>query len=443
MMRETYRNPVFNLKAVVGETGVTADTLRAWERRYGLPQPARTKGGHRIYSQYDVDVIKWLVARQEEGLRISTAVKLYRNLEKEGREPLVAMPSRAGAEPTAVTGDTVAELRQAWVSAALSFDERSAEHAVTQAFALYPPELVCTEVLQAGIVEIGQGWYDGDVTVQQEHFASELAMRRLESLVRATAPPTRPDRILVACPPGEDHTFGLLILTFLLRRAGWDVLHLGANVPQDRMKATVEAVEPRLVIMTAEQLHTAANLLQMAWVLHRESVPLAFGGGIFNRLPLLQDLIPASFLGSSLEEATQAVEQMTTMAPYRPHLVETPSEAYEEALSHYRDRRLSLETEVWEILRGMGVDHGTLVETNAQFAQAITGALAFGNLALLDSHLNWLEGMDSTIRVSMETLSSYLEAYHQAAEAHLDERGAPILDWLSGRIEARAEEPGE
>jgi DNA-binding transcriptional MerR regulator len=59
MAKDAYRDPIYNLKAVVAETGITADALRAWERRYSLPQPGRTEAGHRIYSRRDIDVIKW------------------------------------------------------------------------------------------------------------------------------------------------------------------------------------------------------------------------------------------------------------------------------------------------------------------------------------------------------------------------------------------------
>ena len=52
----------YNLKAVVQETNLKPDTLRAWERRYGLPNPERTAGGHRLYSQRDIDTLKWLIA---------------------------------------------------------------------------------------------------------------------------------------------------------------------------------------------------------------------------------------------------------------------------------------------------------------------------------------------------------------------------------------------
>ena len=66
--------PTYNLKAVIKEIGLTADTLRAWERRYGLPMPQRTRGGHRLYSERDIHVIKWLRRQQSDGLAISRAI---------------------------------------------------------------------------------------------------------------------------------------------------------------------------------------------------------------------------------------------------------------------------------------------------------------------------------------------------------------------------------
>ena len=80
--------PTFNLKVVIRETGLKPDTLRAWERRYGLPDPQRTDGGHRLYSRRDIEMLKWLMARQDEGVSISRAVNLWQSLEGEGKDPL-------------------------------------------------------------------------------------------------------------------------------------------------------------------------------------------------------------------------------------------------------------------------------------------------------------------------------------------------------------------
>ena len=132
------------------------------------------------------------------------------------------------------------------MAAALAFDERSAEaEFLTQAFALYPPEVVCSEVLQKGVRDAGAGWCRGEVTVQQEHYATELAVRRVEALQVASPPPTRQQRVLVACAPHEDHAFSPLLFTFLLRRRGLDVEYLGANVPAQHLDATISAARPQ------------------------------------------------------------------------------------------------------------------------------------------------------------------------------------------------------
>jgi DNA-binding transcriptional MerR regulator len=260
--------PTFNLKAVVQETGLKPDTLRAWERRYGLPQPARSAGGHRLYSQHDIDILKWLIARQEEGLSISRAVDLWQQLVEEGKDPFWEMAAEeeglAGPAPLEV-GDTLAQLRASWVEACLEFDEPRAEYVLAQAFALYPPKTACLELLQKGLSQLGERWYQGEVTAQQEHFASALAMRHLEALIGINPPPTRSGRILIGCAPEEEHAFSPLLLALLLRRRGWDVVYLGANVPIDRLEGTIAHVEPDLVVLTAQMLAAASLRLRLLW----------------------------------------------------------------------------------------------------------------------------------------------------------------------------------
>ena len=83
------------------------------------------------------------------------------------------------------------QLRAQWIQACLSFDEKKVRDVLNQAFALYSPESVCFAILQRGLHEIGEGWFNGHVTVQQEHFASALALQRVQALLLASPPPTR------------------------------------------------------------------------------------------------------------------------------------------------------------------------------------------------------------------------------------------------------------
>jgi DNA-binding transcriptional MerR regulator/methylmalonyl-CoA mutase cobalamin-binding subunit len=426
-MPDTQEGPFFNLKAVLQQTGLKPDTLRAWERRYGLPKPKRSEGGHRLYSQRDIGIVKWLVARQQEGLSIKCAVQMWQQLESEGQDPLqtptpIAPPTAPAPAPRAASG-TITQLREEWVAACLAYDERKAEQALAQVFALYPPETVCLELLQKAIAQIGQGWYRGEVTVQQEHFCSALAVRRLEALVMAAPPPTRPGRVLVACPPQENHTIGLLLLTFLLRRRGWEVTCMGANVPTERLEATVAAINPARAIVAAQQLHTAATLLEMAQALQREGVPLAYGGLIFNLLPTLREHIPGHFLGERLESAPRAVEALMT-TPCPPPAVEAVPEAYQQAGEHYRQRQGLIEAQL-----GNAPNH--LLPTNRELARDIGAALTLGDVDYMDAEIEWLEGLMRNHRMPTEMLHGYLHAYYQAARMQLDERGEPILAWLA------------
>jgi methanogenic corrinoid protein MtbC1 len=431
-MKSMYQTPTFNLKAVARETGVNPDTLRAWERRYGLPNPERTQGGHRIYSQRDIDIVKWLVARQAESLRIKQAVALWRRLEAEGREPLYTVVPEA--QPEMPARSTVAELRQAWISACLDYDERHAEQVLAQAFALYPPETVSLELLRKGIAQIGQTWYAGHATVQQEHFATELATRRVEGLVAAAPPPTRPGRILAACPPEEAHAFGLLVLTFLLRRRGWDVVYLGADVPVEKLETTVKATKPDLAILAAQRLETAANLLTMAQFLREADVVPTFGGRIFNQLPALRTRIPGHFLSASLEQAPQAVEQMM-IAPRPLPPFELASEAHGKALAHYRERQLSIEADVWQASQAPNVVYEHISQLNQELARNIAAALTLGDISFVDAYVDWMDGLGSEAPAAAVWSAGYVKHYYQAAKAQMDERGALIVDWLAGRVE--------
>jgi DNA-binding transcriptional MerR regulator/methylmalonyl-CoA mutase cobalamin-binding subunit len=434
MIKNAYRDPIYNLKAVVERTGVSADALRAWERRYGIPSPARTEASHRIYSQRDIDVIKWLVVRQEEGLRIGRAVKLWRSLEGEGQDPLRSMPFPSDStRKRPVAGDTIAALREAWVSACLAFDEERAEQALMEALAMYPPEVVNSQVIGEGIAHIGQGWRQGDVTPQQEHFASQLAVRRLEALIAATPPPTRRGRILAACPPEEEHTLGLLTLVLRLRRAGWDVAYLGANVPLGQMEQTIEDTEPDLIVLSAQQLHTAVTLLEMAHLAQQQNVPLAFGGRIFNQDTKLHRRIPGHFLGTTLDQAAREVERLMVTGRRTPE-VEPSTEAQRQDRQHYRDRRPLLEADVAQAMTSLGFDQQTLRELNQIVAHGIEAALTFSTTDLLGYQLDWLEELDASHRPSTEQIDRYLRAYRDAAERELDQCGATIVAWLRERV---------
>lgn len=431
-----FDRPTYNLRAVVQRTGLKPDTLRAWERRYGIPVPDRTDGGHRVYSEADVQCLLWLIARQEEGMNISQAVKLWRTLEEEGRLPSSEespMPVGRGADKhlyEPATGGIIEDLRRRWIEACAIFNEREAEQILAQAFALYPPETVCVELLQKGLGQIGLEWYRGQYTTQQEHFASALAMRRLETLLTATPDPTQQARVMVACPPQENHTFSPLLLTVLLRRRGWDVVYLGANLPQEEFAETVRAAHPDLVVLVAQQLYTAATLLELARSLAAQRIRVAYGGQIFNMIPALRDYIPAYFLGMELSGAPAQIERLL-LRPSLPPAAQPISQEYEVALVEFLEKQPQLDAYVWQVMSAQGIPQSHLAAAKHNFGRDLTAALTLGNLDYLGSDLNWISGLLSYRQISPDALVLYLNCYYEGARRALGKSGHILVDWLA------------
>lgn len=424
------KSPAFNLKAVLRETGLAADTLRAWERRYGLPTPQRTAGGHRLYSQYDIETIKWLIGRQAEGLSISRAVDRWNELIASGTDPLAESFSTNMIVPANFSNDTTLDnIRVEWIAACLNFSETHAEQALNKAFSISPVESVCIEVLQKGMSEIGALWYENRASVQQEHFASGLAMRRLDALLSASPPPTRPQTVLVGCPPDEWHTFTPLLLSLLLRRRGMNVIYLGANVPGDRFAETALKVKANLVILVAQTLGSAAHLQHTALALAAQNVNTAFGGRIFNLRESMIEHIPGHFLGKSLELSIQEVEDILKGKKSNREL-KIASQKYLVALHAFVAKRSQIESTIKEHVQPLMIAPENL-NTGIHFlGNNIAAALQLGDLDHLSEEIEWLKSLLQMHESQPQELNHFMKAYSNAVDEHINGQGESIQTWL-------------
>jgi DNA-binding transcriptional MerR regulator len=430
--------PSFNLNVVVRETGIKPDTLRAWERRYGLPNPARTDGGHRLYSERDIAIIHWLIEQQNEGLRIKHAIDLWKGIEKTGQDPLLAKPTGQPPPPRKPdildqSSPALGELRMDWINACLRFDEAKAEDITNYAFALNHAETVLFEVLLSGLAEIGEFWYRKDASVQQEHFASSLVARRLNSLISASPTPHKTGSILIGCPPGEDHTISPLTITFMLKQRGWRTIYLGANIPKEKLKETITSVKPNTVIMTAQHLETAVSLLDVAIHLSNRNIPLGFGGRIFVRNPNLHTKIPGYYLGNDLKNAANRIEEFLFNPLPTSNYIHLTTEN-QAAIEHYIDRIAEIEYELNKELLNNNISVEHIKTANRFMASNIQAYLQFGNMEYLRNEVIWTKEYLFNQNLDPEILQKYLTFYYNVTNKVLDERGNPIKGFLSNFI---------
>ncbi len=430
------KTPRYNLGMVIRETGIKPDTLRAWERRYGLPIPQRTDGGHRLYSEYDIQTIRWLIERQSEGMRISNIVQHWQILLDEGKDPLeeIQKTNRITKKvEESVSGFVTSELRDKWIEACLTFDEQSADQILSQSFALYPMETVCIEILQKGLTKIGDLWYQNRASVQQEHFASTLAIRRLNALISAAPPPEHPQRTIIACVPGEYHSFPSVMMTLLLRHRGWNVINLGENVPYERMLQTVQSVRANLTILCAMRIETAMHLLEMSQTLHDERTTLAYGGYIFAKQSSLTRRISAHYLGDELTKVPQKVDHLLKNKPLPP-AAEPLDEMMAAAFAHFKDHQLGINARVIERMQLSPTLREYIDYAELHLSRKIAAALAFGNLNLLEAEIEQVAELIEHYGYPGDSLGEYLQTYHQVLQENLDQRGAPVIDWLKAYI---------
>ena len=238
--------------------GVAPETLRAWERRYGVLTPARTDAGYRVYGRDDELRARRMQELIDDGWAAGEAARAV----TEPTAPPATPPPAAAAE----------EL----LRALLDFDSAEAHAAIDRVFAARTLDGALRDVVLPVLHEVGEGWERGDVTVAQEHYATELLAGRLRGLAREWDDGLGP-RAVLACPPGERHDIGLLCCGLALHRRGWRVTYLGPDTPVDALAGTVSTVSPALVVIGVLQpgpLHDAAPDLAVL----AEEVAVAVGG---------------------------------------------------------------------------------------------------------------------------------------------------------------------
>ncbi len=264
-------------------TGVATELLRAWERRYGLLTPTRTASGYRLYSSDDVDRIGRM--RELLGSGLSAAEAARQAL----LEPL--RPARAET----ATASAGAELRPALER----LDDAAAQAAFDRLLADYSVPAVLEGVVLPLLRELGDGWERGEISVAQEHFASNLLRGRLLGLARGWDLGGGP-RAVLACPPNERHDLGLVIFGLALRERGWRITFLGADTPPDTLVDTVRRLEPDALVLAVVDSGRLEGVAETVARLADSPTTVWVGGAGAGELPGVRRLE-----GSPLEAAAQ------------------------------------------------------------------------------------------------------------------------------------------
>lgn len=226
--------------------GVSAELLRAWERRYELLAPSRTAGGLRLYSENDERSVRRMLEHLAAGVSAAEAARLTRRELRNDAPPAAGTAPSPGGE-TAAPASIGEPLRRALDE----LDEPAAHAALDQLLSGFTLETVLAEAVLPYLRELGERWeLTGDSMIAQEHFASALLRGRLLGLSRGWGSGYGP-LALLACFPGDQHDLGLICFGLALRSHGWRITFLGPDTPLTTIVDTAVLLRPALVVLTA------------------------------------------------------------------------------------------------------------------------------------------------------------------------------------------------
>lgn len=266
-----------NISTVERETGLSKDTLRVWERRYGFPQPVRDANGERAYPSDQVDKLRLIRRLMDQGMRpgkivaASTEV-LASHLEGTRNASAPARPEFAQA------GEVISLIREHKANELREFLGLMLLRLGLKQFV--------TDVVAPLNVVVGAEWAQGRIAIFEEHFYTEQVQHLLRHAIGSIPQPSQPPRMLLTTLPGEEHQLGLLMAHACMVVGGAQCISLGVQTPAREIAQAAQAHGANIVgisFSAATQINAAFAALADLRRQLKPDIDLWAGGSIWAR----------------------------------------------------------------------------------------------------------------------------------------------------------------
>jgi DNA-binding transcriptional MerR regulator len=235
-----------NMKVVLRLTGLTADTLRAWEKRYQAVQPRRTESGRRVYTDQEINRLKLLADLVRNGYSIGKVASWP-------DQQLVTELANVRAQTNVAHFSTgsVSKPVNALVESIRHFDLRKLRTELARVRFICSPQdfafLIVPQLMMQVGIKIDQGEFD----ISQEHAVSDLVRHSLrqiyEDLEAAPMVSTAP-ALVFAAPEGQYHDLGLLLAAVACRYHGANTRYWGPNLPAQSLAQAAREFKAAAVV---------------------------------------------------------------------------------------------------------------------------------------------------------------------------------------------------
>jgi MerR family transcriptional regulator, light-induced transcriptional regulator len=244
-------SPGLPIASVERETGLSKDTLRMWERRYGFPTPERDANGERLYAPLQVrrlSQIKRLMDRGHRPGKLLTLDETALLALDETRSPALATPD--------------AQQLDAWLHLVKTHDSEALQRQFYREMARRGLARFVQDIVAPLITRVGEAWSRNELGIFEEHLFSQ----HLEKLFRTTlanmAPLAGSPRVLLTTLSGEEHTLGLLMVEALLVIEDAYPVLLGPQTPIDEIVRAAQIKQVDVVCLSFSTAYSPALAAQ-------------------------------------------------------------------------------------------------------------------------------------------------------------------------------------
>lgn len=239
------------IRVVSHRTGLPAELVRAWERRYHVVSPKRSAGGQRLYSDDDIEHLRRLHKAVLAGRSIGQVALLDRDALAQlvDDDDTTRSPTRAESLPDETAGLVSRSMTRA-LDAIARLDAPTLESTLRHAALQFSVPVLLDRLVAPLLWDVGARWEAGTLQPVHEHLVSVEVHRLLTWLVHQARVPDDAPVIAIATPAGQLMELGALMVAASAAAEGWRVAWFGPNLPSADILLAMRTVKPAAVAIS-------------------------------------------------------------------------------------------------------------------------------------------------------------------------------------------------
>ncbi len=270
------------IRVVAKRSGLTAHTIRAWEKRYGAIEPQRSETRRRLYSDEDIQKLILLRLATEAGYRIGEIAGYSSEKLRDLLKDVVhTIPETIDSETLEVENLEASSYLENSLNAVLNFDNDKLENILNEAMIDLGELAMIEKFLIPLLHKIGDLWEKGTIRTAQEHMASAVIRTFVGNLLSSHIKKGNAPHITVTTPAGQAHENGALVAAAIAASDGWNVTYLGPNLTAEEIAGASRKKSSQAIALSIvyphDDPHIAAELQKIRKFVGNE-VKIIVGG---------------------------------------------------------------------------------------------------------------------------------------------------------------------